>query len=260
MERKKMQKFHFGKQSKGVVELVNFLSSKKEKTDYKVLDVGGAIGPYFWEHTDVLLDWNEPVESDIWIPEEYGTPPNTYKGQFIQGDITAEEGWTELLEIVSKNGKFDFVICRHTLEDIENPKFVTDKLQKVAKAGFIAFPGKHMEMEKGFYKRFPKTRGMHHHRWIFITKNGRLYGLPKMGWTDLIKDKDLKKMNFYKEKIEDPKDHELRFYWEDSIDVIYLHAAIHGLPSSYGDDFIRECIKDTGFPWEVWIKLLSLSD
>lgn len=255
-----MQKFDYGKQSIGVVELVNYLKEKKQNQDFKVLDVGGAIGPYFWEYTDMILDWNEPLESNIWIPEEYGNPPKIYSGASIQNDITVEEGWTELLEIVSKSGKYDFAICRHTLEDIENPQFVTKKLQQVAKAGFVAFPSKFMEMEKGFYRKFPKTRGMHHHRWIFATKNGKLYGLPKMGWTDLISDRNLKKMRTNNGKIDDPKDHELRFYWKDSIDVIYLHSTVHGLPDDYGDEFIRDCIKDTEFPWEVWLNLLSNSD
>ena len=50
----------------------------------------------------MILDWNEPLESNIWIPEEYGNPPKIYSGASIQNDITVEEGWTELLEIVSK--------------------------------------------------------------------------------------------------------------------------------------------------------------
>ena len=100
----------------------------------------------------MILDWNEPLESNIWIPEEYKNPPKIYSGASIQNDITVE-GWTELLEIVSKSGKYDFAICRHTLEDIENPQFVTKKLQQVAKAGF-AFPSKFMEMEKVFIENF----------------------------------------------------------------------------------------------------------
>ena len=69
-----------------------------------------------------------------------------------------------------------------------------------------------------------------------------------------------KKMRTNNGKIDDPKDHELRFYWKDSIDVIYLHSTVHGLPDDYGDEFIRDCIKDTEFPWEVWLNLLSNSD
>ena len=34
-------KFDYGKQSVGVVELVNYLKEKKQNQDFKVLDVGG---------------------------------------------------------------------------------------------------------------------------------------------------------------------------------------------------------------------------
>lgn len=255
-----MQKFQYGKQSEGVVELVSFLSEKRKNKNFRVIDVGGAIGPYFWNHTDTILDWNEPADSNIWVPEEYGKAPSIYKGEFIQCDITNEVSWKKVLDKVSTEGKYDFAICRHTLEDIENPRLVTDMLQQIAKAGFIAFPSKHMEMEKGYYRELPKSRGAHHHRWIFITKNGKLYGLPKMGWTDSIKDKDLKKMKLDKKLFPNPKDHELRFYWEDSINVIYLHAAVHDIPSNYGDEFIIKSLENVKTPWEVWLKLLINSD
>ena len=97
-----------------------------------------------------------------------------------------------MLEIVSKSGKYDFAICRHTLEDIENPQFVTKKLQQVAKADSLLFQANLWKWKKDFIENFQKLEaciiidGVH-------DQNGRLYGLPKMGWTDLISDRNLKK-------------------------------------------------------------------
>ena len=91
-------------------------------------------------------------------------------------------------DYIEKNGKFDFVICRQTLEDLSHPELVVNKLQTISNAGWIGVPSKHFEMMKGIYKNNPNSRGLHHHRWIYTSKNGRWYGLPKMGWTDSISD------------------------------------------------------------------------
>ena len=76
-----------------------------------------------------------------------------------------------------------------------------------------------MEMEKDFIENFQKLEAC-----IIIdgcsrpkTEGYMVY--QKMGWTDLISDRNLKKMRTNNGKIDDPKDHELRFYWKDSIDV-----------------------------------------
>ena len=56
--------------------------------------------------------------------------------------------WEPIFDYVDKNGKFDFSICSHTLEDLNAPKQVMINLQKISNAGLIAFPSKYMEMKK----------------------------------------------------------------------------------------------------------------
>ena len=51
-------------------------------------------------------------------------------------DITNPNDWNEIFEYVHKNGKFDFCICTHTLEDIMNPVFVCEQICKISKKGF----------------------------------------------------------------------------------------------------------------------------
>jgi len=250
------QKYTYGNQAEGINHLNDYLFQKRRNQNFRVLDVGGAIGPWFWDNTDFILDFVPPEESKITPPVGLNqVPPSHYNKEFICGDITLPEGWDEINKIVALKGKFDFVICRHTLEDLNHPEFVMNQLQKVAKSGFIGVPSKHQELLKGWYPHLPETRGLHHHRWIYVTKKGMLYGLPKMGWTDSLTDKELKKI-----KHSDPRNTELRFYWEDKINVFYVLPIVDNLPPDYGDAFIRKCLKGVKDPWDLWKRMLNDSD
>ena len=110
-------------------------------------------------------------------------------------------------------------------------------------------------MTKGLYPEMPNSRGLHHHRWIYTSKNGRWYGLPKMGWTDSISDSSLSmKLNG------NPWAHELSFYWEKNIDVFWLLPYCDNLPDDYGDEFVRDCLRGVKHPWDLWINILNNSD
>ena len=199
-----MHNFLYGDEEDHKASLNQFLVEKRTENNFKVLDVGGSVGPWFWDNTDVIFDFIPPTTN-------YG---NTFNGEYINGNATLPEGWKNLDDYIEKNGKFDFVICRQTLEDLSHPELVVNKLQTIANAGWIAVPSKHFEMMKGIYPELPHTRGLHHHRWIYTSKNGKWYGLPKMGWTDSISDSSLLiKLN------RNPWKHELSFYWEKNINV-----------------------------------------
>ncbi len=218
-----MHNFLYGYEEDHKVELNEYLLEKKRNGNFKVLDVGGSVGHWFWDKTDVIA--------------------------------TLPEGWKNLNSYIKKNGKFDFVICRQTLEDLGHPEFVVNQLQKVAKAGWIGVPSKHFELMKGIYGSNHQSRGLHHHRWIYTSKNGRWYGLPKMGWTDSITDSSLTmRLNG------NPWAHELSFYWEKNIDVFWLLPYCDNLPDDYGDEFVRDCLKGVEHPWDLWINILNNSD
>jgi len=236
-----MHNFSYGYEEPNRDELNQFLTKKRKDGNFKVLDVGGAVGPWFWKNTDVIMDF---------------VCPKGFDGQYIEGNITQPEGWEQIFTWVKDNKKFDFVICRQTLEDISHPEFVVNQLQKVAKAGWIGVPSKQMELMRGWYPEIPQTRGLHHHRWIYVTKNGRWYGLPKMGWTDSIPDSNLTQVICPG----NPKGYELSFYWEKEIDVFWVLPFTDNLPDDYGDDFVRHCLQDVKHPWDLWVKMLNESD
>ena len=240
-----MHNFLYGDEEDHKASLNQFLVKKRTENNFKVLDVGGSVGPWFWDNTDVIFDFIPPTTN-------YG---NTFNGEYINGNATLPEGWKNLDDYIEKNGKFDFVICRQTLEDLSHPELVVNKLQTIANAGWIAVPSKHFEMMKGIYPELPHTRGLHHHRWIYTSKNGKWYGLPKMGWTDSISDSSLLiKLN------RNPWKHELSFYWEKNINVFWVLPFCDNLPENYGDEFVRDCLRGVQHPWDLWINILNKSD
>ena len=242
-----MHNFLYGYEEDHKASLNKFLAEKRSQNNFKVLDVGGSVGPWFWNNTDVIFDFIPPTTN-------HG---NIFSGEYISGNATLPEGWKNLNDYIEKNGVFDFVICRQTLEDLSHPEFVVNQLQKVAKAGWIGVPSKHIELMnmQGIYGTNFATRGLHHHRWIYTSKNGRWYGLPKMGWTDSISD-SLLNMKFNGS----PWAHELSFYWDKNIDVFRLLPFCDNLPDDYGDDFIRDCLKGVKDPWDLWVNILNNSD
>jgi hypothetical protein len=98
------------------------------------------------------------------------------------------------------------------LEDIVNPVFVSEQIVKIALGGYIAFPSKYRELSKfeGDY------RGYIHHRWIFAVKNNVVIGFPKIGFLENCKAFD---------SIADIANNkaDLSFYWENSIEIVYLN-------------------------------------
>ena len=81
-------------------------------------------------------------------------PNNGYVGSLkhFKCDITNPNDYNELLTYVTQNGKFDFCICTHTLEDIMNPIFVCEQIEKISNEGYIAFPSKYRELSRIYRK------------------------------------------------------------------------------------------------------------
>jgi len=88
---------------------------------------------------------------------------------------------------------FDFVYCRHVLEDLNYPIHAYKEITRVSKNGYIETPSPLIEsLRLEFYKPLydlSKIRGYHHHRyllWMNQTTN-TLYVLPKFPVIDHIK-------------------------------------------------------------------------
>ena len=181
-------------------DLIHYIQKMKSEKKFKVIDVGGSVRGWSSPIVDAIVDFNEPEVSHDNL-------------QFFKSDITDPNSWNEILEHVEKNGKYDFSICSHTLEDIMNPKFVCEQLSKISKEGYIAVPSKYLELSRHVEHFY---RGHIHHRWIFTIQNNIFVGYPKINCIEYIDEYDT---------IASLDDHkkDLSFYWKDHIPIEYLN-------------------------------------
>jgi hypothetical protein len=173
-------------------EVLSYLASKTKKPT--VIDVGASYDPWCSEFTIATVDLNKTA-----------SPGTT---QFY-GDINNIDVWNEILSYVGKNGKFDFCVCTHTLEDISNPIFVSKMISQVAKEGFIAVPSKFVESKRNG----GLCRGWLHHRWIFNNEDDIVVAYPKLPFTEYLTCLDELAANFTEETSE------LSFFWEGTCDI-----------------------------------------
>ena len=65
-----------------------------------------------------------------------------------------------------EDNEFDFVYCRHTLEDLTYPFLLLHELGRVGKAGYIETPSIMAELCREIDASSPPYRGFHHHIWF----------------------------------------------------------------------------------------------
>lgn len=171
-------------------EVIEKITSLNAKT---VLDVGGSWNSYLGSLITHMFDMHDPQL------------PNVH---WFQGSINSYEGWKPILDYVELNGKFDFVNCTHTLEDLAYPEAALRYLPQVAKSGFIAVPSKFWELE-----RRQTFRGGVHHRWIFDSRDGVLTAWPKINLIEY-----MIPYNQIEDQINKNGKKELRMFWEDTLE------------------------------------------
>jgi hypothetical protein len=103
--------------------------------DGLVLDVGGATNRL--ARADVVID--------------------VLPGADVVRDVCDREPWP------FEDGRFDFAICSHTLEDVRDPIWVCSELQRVARAGYVEVPSRLEEQSWGVHGEWV---GWSHHRWL----------------------------------------------------------------------------------------------
>jgi hypothetical protein len=147
--------------------VIDYIQQQKEtKPSFSVIDVGGVYGGWSFSVLTAMVDRNsmDSVQLD-----------NITR---FDANINFESGWVKILEHVEKHGKFDFVICSHTLEDLALPQVTLNMLPKVAHEGFVAVPSKYRELINGVEGIW---QGYNHHRWICTFRDGIFKLYPKLG-------------------------------------------------------------------------------
>lgn len=130
--------------------------------DHLVLDVGGWARPF--ARADWVVDLL-PFETRGLYGYEHGDRDTERftAATWVLRDICAREPWP------FHDGQFDFAICSHTLEDVRDPVWVCQELQRVARAGYIEVPSRLQEQA-------PYIQGHHvgwgHHHWLVDIHDG----------------------------------------------------------------------------------------
>lgn len=178
-------------------QCLEYLDSKKFD---RVIDVGASANFWAAEYVTHCFDINR-------------TPNAENKIGFI-GNINDYEAWFSVLEDVKINGKFDFAICTHTLEDICNPGLVCKMLSRIAKKGFVAVPSKFYE----FTRHEGQYRGWQHHRWVFNKEGNLIVAYPKLPFVDYINEFDA-----LANALDPSENGELQWYWQHEMDLKFVN-------------------------------------
>jgi hypothetical protein len=208
-------------------KVIEYITEQKQKGEFRVIDVGASQDSWSASVVDATVDFM----------------PSILDGKIkrYSFDITDYEAWREIEQDIEKNGKYDFSICSHTLEDIINPKMVVKKLAIISKAGFISTPSKYKEFSRnleGFEGISSPYRGYIHHRWIFTFKNNIYTAYPKVNFVDYINIGDkIGKEN--KNQFSD-----LNFFWDTNVNLEYINNNYLGPSVSAVVNYYNELLSD----------------
>ena len=168
------------------------------RADDFVLEIGSGHNPK--TRADVLCD--KFIEDD------------EQRGGRIVADRPMVEADGQFLPFA--DGAFDYVICSHVLEHVEDPRQLIAELMRVAKRGYIETPS---EIGERIY-------GWHYHNWVVNLIDGRLIlqkndknpEFGKLFHTLAVKDKYWKRFHITHHNL-----FLVQYEWEDEIDYEILH-------------------------------------
>ncbi len=129
-------------------------------------------------------------------------------------DITSER-------LPFEDKSFDFVYCRHVLEDSWNPFAICAEMSRVGKRGYIETPSPFAELCRGVDDNAPPYRGYHHHRYIIWSNGTHLKFVSKYPLIEYLGCPDTKLGDMLREG---PKYWNTYFPWEGSIRLRHVQS------------------------------------
>lgn len=174
-------------------ELRDYVKKLIKDNNYTSIDIGASARYWSYPECKVIVDAYPVVETDI---------------LFFNTNIENKDEWEKIYKYVEENGKFDFSICSHTLEDVFNPLELVSILEKISKRGYIAIPSKFNEFSKLYTNKY---RGDAHHKQFFDIVDNSLMVFPKFNWIETDDRSDLILKNYIA--------NELTLFWEETIPV-----------------------------------------
>jgi hypothetical protein len=205
--------------------------------DARVLDVGAGILPF--PRANVLVDAAQPNVG----PEQ----------QVVNCDFV-----TNPLPFPDKS--FDFVYCRHVVEDLYNPFPLIREIERVGHAGYIETPSPLAEVCPGIDGASPPWRGYYHHHYIVWPHQGELRFVAKY---PLIEYLDFSKIEIAPRLRQSPHLWNTHYLWKNTIKVSHRQNVVDfHLFNDYGhiigaaieqgriscDEFWQDIPKETRIP------------
>lgn len=176
-------------------------------SDAKVLDVGPGHSP---------LPWATEAVDFVDVPG--------LRVPLTKCDITSER-----LPFADKS--FDFVYCRHLLEDSWNPFAVCAEMSRVGKAGYIEMPSPMAEIGRGVDGGSPPYRGYHHHRFIGWTFGKELRLISKYPFIEYLRFDEDQVLNMLRAS---PRYWNTYYLWDGEIRTNHRQAPLdYEIPTQY---------------------------
>lgn len=194
---------------KPILEVTNYVASLIAE-GAKVLEIGPGDVPFPRAQTFV----------------DRGTGPETYPC-----DINFQR-------LPFEDKSFDFIYCRHVVEDLYNPFWLCREMSRVGKAGFIETPSPMIECLRGVDGGQAPLRGYVHHRYLAGTNAGILTFLVKYPLIEKITLPD--EAGLEKTAEDDPYVWNNYFTWTGSIPYRHLqHDTDYSLHLNYPNMLVR---------------------
>lgn len=139
-----------------------------------VLDVGGWAKPL--PRADWVIDLMPYATRGLYGYDRDAAQERFDSATWVERDICDREPWP------FEDGRFDFVVCSHTLEDVRDPVWVCSEMVRVARRGYVEVPSR---LEEQAYGVQGPWVGWGHHRWLidvsddsieFVFKHHVLHG------------------------------------------------------------------------------------
>jgi len=187
------------------------------KNKYTSIDIGASARYWSYPECKVIADANPVEHKDI---------------TYFKLNIEDASNWSIIYDYVKVNGKFDYSICSHTMEDVFNPIELANHLSNISKQGYVAIPSKFNEFNKLYGHKY---RGNGHHKQFFDIINEKLIVFPKFNWIETDDRSDRILDNY--------KGSDLVFFWKDSIPIEIFG---NGIPFMSDDSLINNYYSQLG--------------
>ncbi len=202
----------------------------------KVLDIGGFAQPFRRANAGLdVFPYKDRQTTNTFL---LGMPEKFTSDTWFQQDICNHSRPFPFFD-----NEFDFAVCGHVLEDVRDPLYVIEEMQRVAKRGYIEVPSRFYEQLLGI--EHPKMVGATHHRWIICLEYDDNLGESILGFR--FKPHNLHFLNRYhlappsgnQYPFLNPNREVLGLLWEGSFAAMEdLDHAIKG-----GDRFLSETVE-----------------